>query len=322
MVLTWDSTIREELDMVEQEMRDRVFSEQSLLTEISLYVIGSGGKRIRPAIALLSFKANGGKDPAKVIKIASAFEMIHAATLIHDDINDAGEFRRGREAAYKRFGTQRALIAGDFLFVKSFKLGGTFDEKIVDMIADACTSIAESEMLQIIHEQDAETSLKDYLKIIEGKTAKFMEASAMIGAYLAGADSERMALMGRYGLNIGIAFQIRDDILDVVGNQATLGKPRGVDFMDGKPNLVLLYAMADEKVGKDLKALFLKKGKTKDDLERAMALVSMTDAVARARMMVADYTSKAKDAVIEMGTASSYTRSMEMLADSLEERNI
>ncbi|MFA5312974.1 MAG: polyprenyl synthetase family protein [Methanomassiliicoccales archaeon] len=320
MVLTWDSTIRNELEMVEQEMRDRVFSEQSILTEISLYVIGSGGKRIRPGIALLSFKSNGGQDPHKVIKIASAFEMIHAATLIHDDINDSGEFRRGREAAYKHYGTQRALIAGDFLFVKSFKLGGTFNEVIVDMIADACTAIAESEMLQILHEMETDTTIGDYIKIIEGKTAKFMEAGAKIGAYLAGSDAKRIEEMGEYGLNIGIAFQILDDILDIVGNQASLGKPRGVDYMDGKPNLVLLYAMADETYGKDISRSFLKKDKTREDLDAVLALVAKTDAVAKAKALARSYTVKAKGSIVSLND-SDYKTSMGMLADTLVERS-
>jgi octaprenyl-diphosphate synthase len=319
MVLTWDSTIRHELELVEQEMRDRVFSEQSILTEISLYVIGSGGKRIRPAIALLSFKANEGDDPAKIVKIASAFEMIHAATLIHDDINDSGEFRRGREAAYKHYGTQRALIAGDFLFVRSFKIGGVFDEVIVNMLADAFTAIAESEMLQILHEMETDTTYEDYLKIIEGKTAKFMQAGAMVGAYLAG-KKERVEDMGSYGLNIGVAFQILDDILDVIGSQSSLGKPRGVDFMDGKPNLVLINAMADEKYGKGIRELFLKKNKSRDDLDAAFALVAKTDAVNKARAKARSYTMKAKESLASLKD-SEYKTSMSMLADTLIDRN-
>jgi len=319
MLQSWDSTIKSELDMVEQEMRDRVFSEQSILTEISLYVIGSGGKRIRPAIALLSFKANGGQDPNKVIKIASAFEMIHAATLIHDDINDAGEFRRGREAAYKHYGTQRALIAGDFLFVRSFKVGGMFDESIVNMLADAFTAIAESEMLQILHEMESNTSLTDYIKIIEGKTAKFMEAGARIGAHLAG-KTERIDDMGRYGLNIGIAFQIIDDILDVTGNETQLGKPRGVDFMDGKPNIVLLHAMADKKHGKEVSQLFLKKEKTRADVDKALNIVMKTDAVEKAKDLARSYTVKAKESLAVLED-SEYKASMIMLADTLVDRH-
>jgi octaprenyl-diphosphate synthase len=320
MVLSWDSPIRQELDLVEEEMRTSVFSEQKVLTEISLYVIGSGGKRIRPAVAILAFRANDGDDVTRVIKVASAFEMIHSATLIHDDINDSGEFRRGREAAYKKYGTQKALIAGDFLFVKSFRLGGSFDEHIIGMIADACTAIAESEMLQSHHEMDVSTSIEDYLKIIEGKTAKPIEAGARVGAYLAKAGLPTIDRMGAYGLNIGIAFQILDDILDVTGNQATLGKPRGVDFMDGKPNLVLILSMNDKVQGQGIKRLFLKKDKTWDDLEEVLGLVKRTNAVEEARDMAEEFTMKAK-AEIKGLPESEYKDSMIILADVLVGRN-
>ena len=320
MVPTWDSAIRRELDLVEEEMRGSVVSEQELLTEISLYVIGSGGKRIRPAIAILTYKACAGNDVPKVVKIASAFEMIHAATLIHDDINDHGDYRRGRVAAYKKFGTQKALIAGDFLFVKSFKMGGTFDERIVGMVADACTAIAESEMLQSLYEGDVDTPVDRYLKIIEGKTAKPIEAGARVGAYLAKAEEARIDQMGQYGLAIGMAFQIIDDILDVVGNEKTLGKPRGVDFVDGKPTLPLIFAMGDAKHGPEIKRLFLKPDKTHQDAEQALALVVRTDAIARSRGMARQFTDQAKVAVSELPD-SEYKASMIKLADALAERD-
>jgi octaprenyl-diphosphate synthase len=319
MVPTWDSTIRQELDLVEEEMRGSVLSEQQLLTEISLYVIGSGGKRIRPAVTILAFRSCGGTDVPKVVKVASAFEMIHAATLIHDDINDHGDYRRGRMAAYKRFGTQRALIAGDFLFVKSFKMGGTFDERIVGMVADACTAIAESEMLQSFHEGDVDTPIAQYLKVIEGKTAKPIEAGARVGAYLAKADEERIDQMGAYGLAIGMAFQIIDDILDIVGNEKDLGKPRGVDFIDGKPTLPLLYAMADPVQGPEIKRLFLKAEKTHQDAEEALSLIVRTKAVEESRRTALDYTMKAK-ASISPVPDSKYKASMMRLADVLVER--
>jgi octaprenyl-diphosphate synthase len=320
MVPTWDSTIRHELDLVEEEMRDSVLSEQQLLTEISMYVIGSGGKRIRPAVTILTFKACGGTDIPKVVKIASAFEMIHAATLIHDDINDQGDYRRGRVAAYKRFGTQRALIAGDFLFVKSFKMGGTFDERIVGMVADACTAIAESEMLQSLYEGDADTPISEYLKIIEGKTAKPIEAGARVGAYLAKADEGRIDQMGGYGLAIGMAFQVIDDILDIVGNDRSLGKPRGVDFVDGKPTLPLLYAMADSEYGPEIRRLFLKPERTHQDAEEALAMVVRTKAIELCKRTALDYTIKAK-AIISQVPDSEFKSSMIRLADALVERN-
>ncbi len=258
MVSTWDAPVQNELRMVEEQLRESVRSEQPLLTEISNYIITSGGKRMRPAVAILIFKATGGGDPEKVIKVASAFELIHSATLIHDDINDHGEMRRGRQAAYKRYGTQKALIAGDFLFVKSFALGGAFDEKVIGVVADACTGIAESEMLQSDYEHDQDTNVDIYISIIEGKTARPFEAGARVGSYLADSLSAVMEAMASYGMNIGIAFQIVDDILDVTGDEVVLGKPQGIDIMDGKPTLPLIIAMQDKEHGEGIRQIFRK----------------------------------------------------------------
>jgi octaprenyl-diphosphate synthase len=320
MAEAWDSPIREEIRLVEEEMRRSVSSQQPLLTEISLYVIGSGGKRMRPGVTLLSFKATGGGDPAKAVRMASAFEMIHSATLIHDDINDQGEFRRGRVAAYRKFGTQRALIAGDFLFVQSFRLGGVFDEAVVEMVAAACTAIAESEMLQSYYEYDPDTPIEAYIKIVEGKTAKPIEAGARVGAYLSKAPPEVMEAMGRYGLNMGIAFQIIDDILDIEGNQETLGKPRGIDFLDGKPTLPMLFAMKDAGKGERIRELFLRRSRDLGGLEEALALIRSTDAVERARAEAKRYTEAAKGELSAL-PPSRFRDAMEALADVVVKRN-
>jgi octaprenyl-diphosphate synthase len=320
MAEAWDSPIKEEIRLVEEEMRKSVSSEQPLLTEISMYVIGSGGKRMRPGVTILSFKATGGGDPKKAIRLASAFEMIHSATLIHDDINDEGEFRRGRVAAYRKYGTVRALIAGDFLFVQSFRLGGVFDEKIVDMIALACTSIAESEMLQSYYEFDPDTPIDAYIKIVEGKTAKPIEAGAKVGAYLSNSSPEVIEAMGRYGLNMGIAFQIVDDILDIEGDQKTLGKPRGIDFLDGKPTLPMLLAMKDKKHGAEIRELFMRKSRDLNELEEALALIKSTDAVEKARVEAKRYVAMAKKE-LSILPPSVYKDSMMALTDVVVARN-
>jgi octaprenyl-diphosphate synthase len=320
MAEAWDSPIKEEIRLVEEEMRRSVSSEQPLLTEISLYVIGSGGKRMRPGVTLLSFKATGGGAPEDAIRMASSFEMIHSATLIHDDINDEGDFRRGRVAAYRKYGTQRALIAGDFLFVQSFRLGGVFDKAIVEMIASACTAIAESEMLQSFYEFDPDTPIEAYIKIVEGKTAKPIEAGARVGAYLSKSSPEVMEAMGRYGLNMGIAFQIVDDIMDIEGNQETMGKPHGIDFLDGKPTLPMLYAMKDAYKGAQIRELFMRKSRNLAELDQALALIKSTDAVARARAEAKRYVELAKKE-LDVLPPSRYKDSMLRLTDVVVERN-
>ena len=291
--LSWDTPIRKELDLVEEDIRKSVYSEQNLLTDICMHVIGAGGKRIRPGIALLSYKAVGGPQAPNIIGIAAAFELIHSATLIHDDINDSGEIRRGQVAAYKKYGVQKALIAGDFLFVRSFRLGGFWNQKVVEIISDACTATAESEILQNAWEFDPHTPLDQYLRIIEGKTAMPMEAAARVGAYLGNGTEEQIDAMGNYGLNIGMAFQIIDDMLDIDGDVKDLGKPRGIDFTDGKPTLPLMVAMKDKRIGPRLEKMFIKRQKTKPEIEEALELVMQTDALKESRKKAREYGDRA-----------------------------
>ena len=274
---------------------------------------------MRPAVAILIFKATGGDDPQKVIKVATAFELIHSATLIHDDINDNGEMRRGRQAAYKKYGTQKALIAGDFLFVKSFALGGSFDEKVISVVADACQGIAESEILQSDYEHDQQTSIDTYISIIEGKTARPFEAGARVGSYLADASPAVMEAMGSYGMNIGIAFQIVDDILDIIGEEKTLGKPHGIDIVDGKPTLPLIIAMQDKVHGERIKEIFRKDKKDQAEVSEAIALVKKTNALDSSSDLAEEYANKAL-LDLEVLKPSEYKEALKALTKAILER--
>lgn len=315
----WDSSIKDELRMVEQEIRRSIQSEQPILTEICDYVISSGGKRMRPGVTILSYLAAGGKEVSEAVKIAAAFEMIHSATLIHDDINDRSEMRRGRLSAYKKFGLQQALVSGDFLFVKAFAIGGFFNEEIVSLVAEACTAIAESEIVQF--EKEGEVApLEVYLDIIEGKTAKPIMAGARIGAYLAKANPDRIHAMGEYGLNIGMAFQIVDDILDIMGTESSLGKPRMVDFFEGKATLPLIHAMEDPSVGPRLTQLFHNKVKTDKDIVEAQALIVRTDAIERSKQKANEYAEKALKA-LEGLPDSEHKLGLQRLAAKVVDRN-
>ena len=318
MSQSWEASIKDELHMVEEEIRRSIRSEQPILTEICDYVISSGGKRMRPGVTLLSYLANGGKDVSEAIKIAAAFEMIHSATLIHDDINDRSEMRRGKQSAYKRYGLQEALVSGDFLFVKAFAIGGFFNEEIVSLVAEACTAIAESEIVQF--EKEGQVAPLDiYLGIIEGKTAKPIMAGARIGAYLAEAGPDRIHAMGEYGLNIGMAFQIIDDILDIVGTEKTLGKPRMVDFDEGKATLPLIHAMKDPMVGGRISELFHKKVKSEDDVEEAVDLISRTKAIELSRTKAKEYAAKALEALADLPD-SIHKQGLRLLAETVVDR--
>jgi octaprenyl-diphosphate synthase len=321
MSASWDHPIREELRQVEEQIVRSVQSRQELLTEIAKHVVCSGGKRIRPGVALLSFRAVGGKELEKIVRLATAFELIHAATLIHDDINDGGEFRRGQPAAYRKYGTQRALVAGDFLFVKGFQLGGILeDQRVVDYVADACSRMAESEILQTTFEHETSTPLDVYLEIIDGKTARPIEASARVGAFVGGAEEELIDALGSYALNIGYAFQIADDILDITGREIELGKPRGMDFMDGKPTLPLLLAMNDPTIdGKRIRELFKKPKKTHEEVTEVVGLIAATDAVEESREQALGFMRTAIDA-LDIVPESRYKEALLVMAETVVNR--
>ena len=239
----WDFGIQKELGMVDEKLREMVKSQEQVLTDASLHVIEAGGKRLRPTVTILAYKALGGRDVGKIVDIAAGFELIHSATLIHDDINDGGSTRRGRMTVYKKFGLHDAIVTGDFLFAKAFQLGGTFDKTVVETTADACAALAEGEILQNRYRHKKNLTIDTYLQVAERKTAQPIKAGAMVGGYLAGGSSEEIASLGKYGLDLGIAFQIVDDILDFTGDETKMGKMVGNDLKEGNLTLPSLLAI-------------------------------------------------------------------------------
>lgn len=302
MTTSWDFGVLKELALVEQKIRASVVSEEPLLTDIATYVIAAGGKRIRPTVTLLSFKALGGKDIRKAVDLAAALELIHSATLIHDDINDGGEMRRGKPAAYKKFGLQNALVTGDFLFVKAFGIGGKFDADIVELTADACAALAEGEIRQKRHAFDSSVTKDEYVDIIRRKTALPIMAGAKIAGLLAGANLEDVEAVGDYGLYLGIAFQIVDDILDVIGDGARLGKPAGTDLKEGNVTLPAIHALNDGlQVDKpELARLLQKPHKENGELERMLSVLRSSGAVDKAWADARQYGERAKQAVASL----------------------
>lgn len=319
ILMSWDLPIRKELNMVEEEIKRCVQSQQQLLTEISMHVIGAGGKRIRPGVSILCYKAVGGTEVSNVIGIAAAFELIHSATLIHDDINDGGTIRRGKVSAFRKYGVQLALVAGDFLFVKGFRAGGSFSKEVVEIIADSCACMAEGEILQVGHINDPSTSIDTYFKIIEGKTAKPIEASAKVSAFLGGGSPNVIEALGFYGLNLGMAFQIMDDILDIVGKEDILGKSKGMDFSDGTPTLPIILAMEDGYKGKRLSKLFEKKKKRRWEIEEALKILMESDAIQLSKEKALEFSNKAIES-LSILKPSVYEEALKTLARTVVER--
>lgn len=282
----WDFGVSKELKMVDEKLREMVTSQERTLTDASLHVIDAGGKRMRPTVTLLSYKCLGGEDSQRIVDIAAAFELIHSATLIHDDINDGGLARRGRETVYKKYGLHSAIVTGDFLFVKAFSLGGRFDEMVVQTTADACARLAEGEVLQNKFRHKDEMNIDTYVKVMERKTAEPIRAGAMIGGYLAGGDSDAVSGLGAYGLNLGIAFQIVDDILDFTGDEKRTGKPTGMDLKEGYLTLPSLLAMkTSDEARKEILDVVKQGDPSPDTVRDCVSLVTRSGAIEKARGM-------------------------------------
>lgn len=316
----WDSYIVEYLNQVDALMHKSIESRSPELTEICAHVIRAGGKRMRPGICILSFLAAGGQDPSRVIRTAAAFEMIHNATLIHDDINDQSEIRRGAITAHLKHTVPKALVAGDFLFVQGFRLGGAMDEAIVEAIAEASTAMAESEFIQADYEHESEADEDIYVSIIEGKTARPIEAGAKVGAYLAGSSPEIIEGLGFFALNMGMAFQIVDDMLDVRGDKAKTGKTPGIDIMEGKPTLPIIISMSHPVYGKRIKEIFETQDVSEQEVAEALVLIKQTDALKRCQEKAFDLVQNALQG-LQILPPSIYRESLEALADYVVSRN-
>ena len=205
-------------------------------------VLNAGGKRLRPILFLLAYQVAGGTKRDDVMPLALAFELIHTATLVHDDINDEAQQRRGIPTIHAQAGQAKAVIAGDWLFVQGFGLGGRYSEQIVSIIARCCANIAVSEFHQLDHVLNLATSPEDYLSIVKGKTAGPFASGCYAAGLVAGLDEEQAKALERFGMELGIAFQLVDDILDLRGDER-MGKPRGADVYEGKMTLPLIHAL-------------------------------------------------------------------------------
>jgi len=212
------------------------------------YIVGGGGKRLRPALVLLSAGACGypgdsGRDGHLVL--AAVVEFIHTATLLHDDVVDGSELRRGRNTANAEFGNAASVLVGDFLYSRAFQMMLSADSmRVMRVLADATNTIAEGEVLQLMNCHDPEVGEASYLEVIRRKTAKLFEAAARLGAILADASPSIEAGLAEYGMRLGTAFQLIDDVLDYSGDAAAIGKSLGDDLAEGKPTLPLIRAMA------------------------------------------------------------------------------
>lgn len=232
-----------DMTAVNRVIQTRLQSEVVLINQLGHYIINSGGKRLRPLLVLLTARAFG-YIGTQHIDIAAIIEFIHTATLLHDDVVDGSEMRRGRETANNIWGNEASVLVGDFLYSRAFEMMvDVKNMRVMEILAHATNTIAEGEVLQLLNCHDADTSETRYLEVIHSKTAKLFEAATQLGAVISGRPDEEERALAAYGMHLGTAFQLIDDVLDYSANAEETGKNIGDDLAEGKPTLPLIYAM-------------------------------------------------------------------------------
>ncbi len=240
---TLQSFLADDMRAVDHVIRERLYSDVVLIRQVSEYIINSGGKRLRPALVLLSAGCFDYRGEAHH-ELAAVVEFIHTATLLHDDVVDESDLRRGHETANALFGNAASVLVGDFLYSRAFQMMVSVDNmEVMRILSDATNTIAEGEVLQLLNCHDPDIDEDNYLRVIRYKTAKLFEAAGRLGAVIGGGSEQQKDALARYGMHLGTAFQLIDDVLDYSGEAAETGKNLGDDLAEGKPTLPLLYAM-------------------------------------------------------------------------------
>ena len=282
---------------VDALIRDRLASDVVLINQIADHIISAGGKRLRPMLVVLAGRACGAVVPEHH-QLAAIIEFIHTSTLLHDDVVDESDLRRGRSTANALWGNAPSVLVGDFLYSRSFQLMVELDRmEVMRILADATNRIAEGEVLQLLHVHNPDTDEAAYLRVIERKTAVLFAAGTRLGALASGADAAVQRKLYDYGLNLGYAFQIADDVLDYTADAADLGKNLGDDLAEGKATLPLIHAIAhsDETTRARLRAIV----ENGDDaaMPEVLAAINATGGLEYSRRRAAEYAQAAEAAL-------------------------
>lgn len=301
---------------VDALIRDRMQSPVSVIPALAEHLIGGSAKRLRPLLTVAAARMAGARDD-RCRNLAAAVEFIHTATLLHDDVVDSSELRRGKVAAHLIWGAPSSVLVGDFLFARAFELMvETGSMAALEILARASRVIAEGEVLQLTRAHDLDLDQAVYLEIIKAKTAELFAAAAESGGVCAGASAEQAAALRRFGQELGLAFQLVDDALDYSGASETLGKNPGDDFREGKATLPLILAI--QRTGAQERAFWMRtvdaREQTEDDFERARTLVHESGALEATLAAAAGYAESAK-AALSLFPAGDWRLALEDLAD-------
>jgi octaprenyl-diphosphate synthase len=320
MVKHIHQVVAEDFVALNGKVTSQLHSDVPLIESIGHYIIEAGGKRMRPVLVLLCARALG-YEGTRHIDLATVIEFLHTATLLHDDVVDVSEMRRGRPTANVKWGNPSSVLVGDFIYSRAFQLlVGIGNMRIMDVMATTTNRISEGEVLQLVHQHDPETSEAAYTSVIRNKTAILFAAACSSAAILAGASAEVEQQLHTFGLEVGMAFQLIDDVLDYSGNSAELGKNVGDDLAEGKPTLPLIYAMQHGTVEhKILIANAIRDGGL-EHLQEIITIVQQSGALTYTRQAAEQRIAQALKALACL-PESRYRAGLEQVADAALHRN-
>jgi geranylgeranyl pyrophosphate synthase len=308
----WQSGLSSKIEEVNQTLLKNIYTDQDELYEMSRYSVDAGGKRFRPLLTILSFEISSREPYQKILDLSAGYELIHTASLIHDDIIDGSSVRRGRPSVNAKYGINNAIVVGDYLFAKAYELGSRYGPAVSKIMADAASLLAEGQILEAVNLGNLSMNEDTYYDIIKKKTAMFFSACALGATYVAGSDLITRKNLTDFAYNLGMAFQITDDIIDVVGNEKKMGKPIFVDLDHNAVTIPMIIALrssdrndaarlreilssgsSDEQSKNDLKDILVRSGSidysfsvAKKYTESALRSLQMTDRSADLDLLV------------------------------------
>ena len=291
--------IQEDLAALEPALEEAIVAETPLITDIGMHLVSSGGKRLRPALFLLAARGGASFDRARAMPVAVALELIHTASLVHDDVIDEADTRRGAETTNAKWGNQIAILSGDYIFARAFKLVAEegYDSSVYVKLAHLVCTLSEGEILQDHTVYQIPTGEDAYYERIRKKTADFLEICCELGGFIGGMSPADTAQMAEYGRDIGMAFQITDDLLDLTSDEKKIGKPAGNDIHEGIVTLPVIRALEVSSDKEELLSIVTNPEMTRDDVERALAIVRTSDGIEYARSKVQEFLVEAKEAL-------------------------
>jgi octaprenyl-diphosphate synthase len=308
-------TVAEDFSRVNDLIIQRLASDVPMVEKIAQYIIESGGKRLRPLLVLLSSQAAGySKDDH--LKLAAVIEFLHTATLLHDDVVDTSDMRRGRSTANAKWGNAPSVLVGDFLYARAFEMMVELQSlPIMNVLSHATAVIAEGEVMQLMNVKNPDLTEDQYMVVIHNKTAMLFEASSHSGALLAGANAEQVNALKDYGKHLGLAFQLVDDVLDYQGDAEAMGKNVGDDLAEGKTTLPLIYAM--ENSSEDERQLIrqaIRKGGL-DNLPKVLSIVKASGAIEYTMNKAREEAETARN-LLNCLPESTYREALELLTEA------